>query len=312
LTVEEYTEEVAKDIASTVIELLNRNYCLITGLAKNIIIKTERNVDEVFNETEHLLITEASFKLNLLNKGYYQWREKRKDEFVQTRTDIALMWLKSPYRNEKTHIGFFPEAEQSNWNPSKKQTKSFNLYRGLKYKFNPDWNNNQVVKSWLRHIKENVCQNNKTTYTYTVQWLAHCVQKPWEKKKVSIVLKSMPGSGKGIITDRLREMMNGMFVSPAMDDIKQYNGTLAGKLMVFLDETTCGGKKGSGILKKIISEPVIHANQKYIPTFDIDNYASFIIASNSDWIVPADMGARRFLCLELLDTFNVISVFDES
>ena len=301
---DDWNPNLEKNIYKTVIKMINRNYCIITGLSKPLIIKTNHYDGEV----THNNITIENFRSNMKNKGYYVWKEKASGKMAQVKVDLADMWYKSINRNEKTHIGFFPQSTNSDWKPTAKEQDSFNIFRGFRFKKNSKWNNQSKVEPLIRHLKENFCHSDPVLFKYLIQWFAHCVQLPWIKKKTAIVLKSMVGDGKGLVMDKMREIMNGMFVSPDINDIKQYNGCIVGKLMVFLDETTWGGKKDNGFLKKLISEPEIHANEKFVPTYDIDNYSSVVIASNSDWVIPADMGARRFLCLELKSTFNGHSI----
>jgi hypothetical protein len=64
----------------------------------------------------------------------------------------------------------------------------------------------------------------------------------------------------------------------------------------FADECYyAGDKKHENVLKGLITEPSIMIEPKGIDTFEVLNQLHIIMASNSDWIVPAGVDARRFV-----------------
>ncbi len=292
-------------IRNAALSSMNRNYCVIVGHAKPTVMKTSKYDDE----TTHSKLTINAFYTTLKNKGY-QTHTYRNGSIKTVKANIAEMWMCSQYRNEKTHIGFFPQVQGLHgWKPTRRQKDTFNLYTRMKFIKNPLWNDKKKVSPLLKHLEKNWCDENKELYKYTIQWLAHCVQKPWEKKKVAITLRSMPGCGKGLVVDKMAAMMGDMYATVDIKTIKNYNGVIGGKLLIYLDETTWGGKKDdSGFLKRLISESDITINEKFISQYKCNNYASIIISSNSEWVIPADTGARRYLCLDLRNTFNGYSV----
>jgi hypothetical protein len=282
---------------SAIIKALNKNYTITTALAKSIIIQTIRR-----NGTTRIgLLTPQAVVKNLKNKGRYEYSmvkgaiKRKKDK-----EDIFSFWECHPERSECDGISFIPAGGKIK--PEK--SRDFNTYKGMRFEFNKKWDNKSAVEPLIRHIKHNWCEKDEQLFKYTIQWLAHCVQFPYEKKKVALVLQSKPGAGKALVMDKMREILGEMFCSPDIEDIMKYNGSIMGKLMVFFDETIWGGsKQKAGLLKKIISECELSYTEKYLPTFECENYASVIIASNGEWVVPADKNARRYFCLKLNDNF---------
>jgi hypothetical protein len=73
---------------------------------------------------------------------------------------------------------------------------------------------------------------------------------------------------------------------------------------VFLDEALwAGDKKGEGVLKALITEPVLMMEAKFRDAFMVPNRLAIIVASNSDWAIPACIGDRRWFVLNVQDTY---------
>src|SRR5262245_50799866 len=62
-------------------------------------------------------------------------------------------------------------------------------------------------------------------------------------------------------------------------------------------------KKAKGVLNALITEPRLQLEAKFRDPIMVDNHLHVIVASNNDWCVPAGMGDRRWLVLDVTDTF---------
>jgi putative methionine-R-sulfoxide reductase with GAF domain len=60
-----------------------------------------------------------------------------------------------------------------------------------------------------------------------------------------------------------------------------------------------GDKAGESVLKALITEPVISIERKGFDVVQVRNCLHIIIASNSDWVVPAVADERRFCVLDV-------------
>jgi Family of unknown function (DUF5906) len=70
--------------------------------------------------------------------------------------------------------------------------------------------------------------------------------------------------------------------------------------MLFLDEAFwAGDQKGEGRLKAVITEKTLLVEPKHVNAFSIPNLLHIIVASNSDWVVPADHDSRRYAVFEV-------------
>jgi hypothetical protein len=74
--------------------------------------------------------------------------------------------------------------------------------------------------------------------------------------------------------------------------------------VVFLDEALWGGdKKREGILKALITEPMLQLEAKFRDPIMVTNRLRIIAASNNDWSVPTGIGDRRWFILNVASTY---------
>ncbi|HFL4350909.1 TPA: primase-helicase family protein, partial [Escherichia coli] len=115
------------------------------------------------------------------------------------------------------------------------------------------------------------------------QWMAHIIQKPDEKPSVAIVMKSVPGTGKGTTVKPLLQILGqyAAHINGAGHISGRFNSILANKLLVFADEVTIHKPSEADRLKAIISEPTFNLERKGIDAEPMPNFARLIFASNS-------------------------------
>ena len=82
----------------------------------------------------------------------------------------------------------------------------------------------------------------------------------------------------------------------------RFNGHFFGRRFIFVDEGIFGGsRKDAGVLKTRITEDYVMLEQKGIDAIMVRNRAIFMVASNNYSVVPADMGDRRWMVLDVSD-----------
>lgn len=156
----------------------------------------------------------------------------------------------------------------------------------------------------LNHIKNVWCSGKEDYYTYVVNWMANLIQHPEKKIGVSIVIKGIEGSGKGIVVQKLGKIIGDRYYKQPTD-AEDILGKFALPLMetcvlMFMDELVWGGdKKMRGKLMKLVTEDNYSGQKKGkdIET-NLHSYMNIIVASNEDWVVPASNTSRRFFVLE--------------
>tara|TARA_Y100000593_G_scaffold35639_1_gene69582 strand:+ start:408 stop:3041 length:2634 start_codon:yes stop_codon:yes gene_type:complete len=210
----------------------------------------------------------------------------------------ANLWFNHKNRREVLKIGFDPKE-----NPNK---NIFNIWTGMRIKkeISDEFDVKDCDKI-LYHIKYRWCDGNEENYNYVMNWLAHLCQKPWIKMGVVLCLKSLQGSGKGIILNIMRKIIGDQhyFQCNNLEQLTgNFNGVGEGKILTNLDESHWAkDKKVEGMLKNMITESTKLINKKNKENYIIDDFNNFIITTNNDCFAPATEHERRFYCLELND-----------
>jgi hypothetical protein len=175
----------------------------------------------------------------------------------------------------------------------------FNLWRG--WPFPPqrgDWTRLQA------HIQDVICAGDTTTYTWLLAWLAKGVQHPDRRAETAIALRGARGTGKSLFGHAYGSLFGQHFIhiSHARHLVGHFNAHLEDAVVVFADEAFwAGDKTGEGALKTLITEATITIERKGRDPRVVPNVIHLIIASNSEWIVPAGLDERRFCVLDVSD-----------
>ncbi|KGT88306.1 integrase [Erwinia typographi] len=223
----------------------------------------------------------------------FQTLNSFRNNFLDTRRianrRLGEAWLQWPGHAKKlAGVGFYP-------NPDLCPEGVYNLFNGLAVE--PESGD---CSPYLDHLRTVICAGNEEAYQYLVGWLAHLFQKPQEKPSVAVVMKSIEGTGKGTMVKPIIEAlgMYGVQVNGPGQIAGRFNGTIANKLFVFVDEAELTDPRASDRLKAIISEPTINLERKGKDPEPMPNYARFVFASNHDRVIRAGMRERRYLVLE--------------
>lgn len=216
------------------------------------------------------------------------------------------LWRESPMKRKYKGVLFDPSREP--W----EDDGFLNLWKGFPLKpvgggvggggrkFGDGWD------LFLHHIHEVIGMGKHGDWI--LQWMARIIQDPGgQRPGTVIVLRGEQGTGKGQFANIFGSLL-GKFqyyysVSRMEHLTGRFNADLKTALLLFIDEATWGGdKEASGILKNLVTEPTRRIEPKGLNAFHVDNYLSLIIASNNEWVVPAGVGERRFLLLDIPDT----------
>ena len=239
-----------------------------------------------------------------------------KDKNSKALRKAGLLWkpcfsLNDDYLTYNKRIKY----QNINFYPSMEIQPFYNVFKGFHYL--PSGNKNISIEPVLNHIKMIWCKNNDTYYQYVIRWLAQCVQTPWKRTEVALVLRSKEGAGKGIILSHFIGSILGLYdketcqqgafrpIKHQNDLFGQFTNSLEGCCLLFLDELTWGGdKKAAGILKALITEETVKIEHKGVGSYHVQSFANVAIASNEDWVIPAGDNTRRFFVLECDNKFT--------
>ena len=242
------------------------------------------------------------FKKEIFNFSYKIKDEKSKDNDEESFKWKSITinpfnkWCEWIERREVRAIGFDPTTQNNN--------DIFNLWNGFNVsKEVADNFDEKQAEPILNVIKDIWCKGDMNAYNYILNYFSHVIQKPHIKMGVLLALKSKQGGMKGIILNKLAEIIGEDHYaqnSNASFLFGDFNGQLEGKILINLDEAFWGGdKKLEGIIKNKITEERQTINKKNKEMYNIDDYANYIITTNNDWFAGTTEDDRRHFCIEL-------------
>ena len=134
--------------------------------------------------------------------------------------------------------------------------------------------------------------------------MADGVQNPATKPGVAIVMRGEQGVGKGIFAQYYGKLFEPHYVQIANPKyLFGFNALLEDKMIIYGDEAFfAGNKEHEGILKALITEDTINIERKGKDAVRRKNFVRLIIASNSDWVVPAMGSERRFCVIDVSES----------
>ncbi|GBC35137.2 highly derived D5-like helicase-primase [Rhizophagus irregularis DAOM 181602=DAOM 197198] len=157
-------------------------------------------------------------------------------------------------------------------------TKFFNLFIGFLAKPAPEINK-EIMDPILWHVKNVICSGDERLNEYIWNWWAYLVQKPENKPRTILVLKStLQQCGKNIITD-----------------------FIARKLIVMNETGMSNGEwhRFNGHLKSLITERMVAIERKGLETIRINDYAGYMVTSNQDAPLKIDIEDSRIVCFDV-------------
>jgi hypothetical protein len=285
--------------------------------AKDAVLKEMNNRVIFVKETgdyiilDKKIIRKANEELITMPCWYLKNATKAKDHFQKENDKIYIddgegnlegikiepfkWWCEWIDRKEVRAIGFDPRDNAN--------SDLFNLWNGFNIsKEVADEYDEKDAEPILNHIKTIWCKDDENAYNYVIDYLSHIIQKPHVKTGVLLALKSKQGGGKGIILEKLAQIIGDAHYaqnSNANFLFGDFNGQLEGKILINLDEAFWGGdKKLEGVIKNKITETKQTINKKNKENYMVDCYANYIITTNNDWFAGTTEDDRRHFCLE--------------
>jgi len=157
---------------------------------------------------------------------------------------------------------------------------------------------------YCAHLLDNVCQGSEFIFEYVLDWMANAVQNPGEQGHVTIAMRGREGTGKGMVAKPFQRIFGQhyRYISSPAHLVGNFNAHLHQCSFLFADEALfAGDRKVEGVLKALNTEPLLTIEQKGVDAFQAANCLHIMMASNSDWVLPAGADARRYLVLDISD-----------
>jgi hypothetical protein len=206
---------------------------------------------------------------------------------------ISRKWFRWRFRRE--YIGRGAVFEPGG--PLEIPGEMINIFRGFGIEPAPGcWSLMQA------HILNVLCSGRQELCDYLIRWLAWSVQKLDQPIGVAVALLGEQGAGKGIFARTFGSMFGEHFAHIANGDqlTGRFNASVGKSCFIFLDEAVwAGDKKGEGVLKALITEPCLTLEAKFRDPITVANKLRIMVASNNEWAVPAGIGDRRWLILNI-------------
>lgn len=289
--------EAAKAAFKASLVNMGEKYCTLPGgitLSDSEIEELEK-LNEIYTHTQLGETTViASISYDQIKKTTHRFLKKEtfKDQFMHeekiAKKNKGAAWLEWPGKSMKLGgVGFYP-------NPERCPNDVYNLFTG--------WGVKPVkgdVSPYLEHLKKIICSNNKTTYKYLVEWMAHMIQKPEEKPSVAIVMKAVQGAGKGSVIEPLLQIAAefGTHETGISNITGRFNNIIVNKMFIFIDEVIINSEHDANKIKTIISEKVLTLEKKGVDAQTVPNFSRLMFASNSERVLRAGIRERRYLVL---------------
>lgn len=213
---------------------------------------------------------------------------------VKYRGDISVPDMKDKISAWANHPNCRKYKERVIFHPGKEFSSDyFNLWQG--FAIEPaEGANTDIIK---KHIEEIICANDPVLVKYFYDWVAYTMQYPDRPAGTALVLRGEKGTGKGIIGHFLRRIWgsHARHISNPNHLVGQFNSHLMDACFLFADEAFYSGdKQHEGVLKALITEPIVMIERKGVDATSQPNYLKIFMVTNDDYAVPASKDERRY------------------
>ena len=179
----------------------------------------------------------------------------------------------------------------------------FSIFQGFPYKESPTLNH-EIVKPFLIHTKNSICNGNTECYNYVNSWISYILHNPGKKTNTAIVLIGRQGAGKNLWTNHICKLF-GNYSNPnaKMENIVgNFNTGIQDKILIIINEVGSFKQFKESMNNKIktaITEDRLDINPKHKDSFSNANVANLIFISNEPEPVKIDYDDRRFFVLDV-------------
>jgi hypothetical protein len=213
---------------------------------------------------------------------------------VEKRT--AKEWMLWPGRSEVDSLEYAPGGEDFTTND--KGLRCINTWQG--WGCEPKKGD---VGPWKK-LFNFITDGNKPEHTkWLEQWLAYPIQNPGAKLYQAVVVWSIhQGTGKSFIAHIMAKIYGTNFSEIGQDDLySSFNSWSVNKQFILGEEIAGGENKRvlSDRLKKIITQPTIMVNTKYVPQYRVKDCGNFYFTSNHPDAFYLEDTDRRFFVQEV-------------
>jgi len=269
--------------ARDLIDRMNERFCVVLSGGKFAVFMEDE--DGVFDPPRRVWT-----KMSRADFVHYHEDERVRPMGGKRDLSVAEVWLADPRHRKYPGIVMDPEGRHGD---------RLNLWRGWSVEPRPgDW-------SLMRELVEDVlCSGDRASSDFVLHWIAFMLQRPGVQPEVAITFRGAEGTGKGTLGRALMAITgaHGLTVSSPAQFAGRFNAHLRSVAFLFADEAFWPGhKEAEGVLKQLVTEPVIAYEAKGADIVPGRNLVHLMMASNNEWVVPAGLDARRFAVFDVSD-----------
>ena len=194
------------------------------------------------------------------------------------------------------HVKFRPSE------PGDREGEYINMFRGFKGNL-VDKVDIEKIQPILDHLRNALCRGHQDVAEWILDWQAHTLQKPGEKKLTAVVHTGPQGAGKNLYWEYFGIMLIGIDHFISTNNINQltgrFNSHQALALFVFANEVTiAGAHQQNQQLKSLISEMWSLLELKDIDAVMVENFCTFVFLSNLMDAMRIEDTDRRYTITE--------------
>jgi hypothetical protein len=273
-----------RDEIATLVERFNARYAVVNEAGKAMVY--ERVKDPILGRFVIVRITFEDLRKLYMNQTLFVTSNGGKP----VGKTVADWWLHDENRRQYLGGVVFDPTD-------KPPDDCWNLWSGFAVEPAPgDWS---LMRS---HVEDVICGGDRACSEYLLNWLARMYQQPDSPAEVAVVLRGLKGTGKGILCNWVVRSygQHGLRIGHAAHLTGNFNDHLRDCVVLFADEAFfAGDKEHEGVLKGLITDPTIAVEGKYKAVVSVQNMLHIMMASNSDWVVPASHDERRYFVLDV-------------
>lgn len=265
------------------LELMNSRHAVVMESGKTLVITEQKN--EALGRIEIIRSSFGDIKNYYCRKQVLLGLDEEDRPILRP---LGKWWVEHQRARHYPKVIFSPKQEVG---------EAYNLWRGFGVK---------AIKGdcslFWEHVEGIICGGNREHYRYVRKWLAKLVQDLDKQGESALVLRGERGVGKGVFVSAIGKLFGQHYlqISNAKHLTGNFNAHLQDAILLFGDEAFwAGDKQGEAVLKTLVTESMLFIEPKGINPFPAKNHLHIILASNSDWVVPAGMQERRFLVLDV-------------
>jgi hypothetical protein len=251
--------------------------------------------------------------IKIINPGTGRLHMKKKPQLLTEYWEGKR--LKRSY--DSTEFRPFPCGQEIPQNNSK-----FNRWRGFRttkaaaaayVQKLPAGEYERQLNLFKNHITQIWCRGDTQAADQISKHFAHIFQKPHIKTGVAISVLGLPGGGKGIIAQKIRDCIGHNYCTHFMSPEQvtgQFTGPFWQELLlgivdeVYLDADINKRSKTANKMKTAISEKEHKIENKYCSAYQSPSYSNFFLFSNNPHMIDVELHDRRYFQLETADTYS--------